>query len=133
VNAAFAATDYLNLVSGGNSRATNAGLLQNAIWYFESNHLAGSTNAYTALIANVAPADLAAALTVVRAVNPIDDGHLDGNVTAGDTNASVHRQTQLVVIPAPPGNPPVPEPASLIVWGLLASVVGMTTCRRSER
>jgi hypothetical protein len=134
VNAAFAATDYLNSVSGGNTRATNAGLLQNAIWYFESgpSHTAGSTNAYTTL-ANNNSAEWAAALAVVRAVNPIDDGHLDGNVTAGDTSASVHRQTQLVVIPAPPGNPPVPEPASLIVWGLLASVVGMTTCRRSER
>ena len=135
VNAAFAATDYLDLVSGGNTRAQNAGLLQNAIWYFESNYTKGSTNAYTALLSGISAADLTAALAVVRAVNPIQDGQLDGNVTAGDMYAtrSVHRQSQLVVIPAPPGNPPVPEPASLIIWGLLASVVGIVTCRRSER
>lgn len=133
VNAAFAATDYLNLISGGNTRAQNAGLLQNAIWYFESNHLAGSTNAYTTLASSQSLTTLADALAVVRAVNPIQDGHLDGIVTAGDTNAAVHRQTQLVVIPAPPGNPPVPEPSSLIVWGLLASVVGAVANHRSGR
>lgn len=130
VNAGFAATDYLDAVLGGNSRATNAGLLQDAIWYFESNGGIGGPNAYTVL-ANSNSADWAAALSVVRAINPISDGSLDGVVTAGDTNAGVHAQSHLVVIELPPGGTaPVPEPMSMVVWSLLALCVGGAARRR---
>jgi hypothetical protein len=123
VNAGFAATDYLDSILGGNSRATNAGLLQNAIWYIESNGGIGGPNSYTAL-ANSNSAEWAAALSVVRAINPILDGSLDSVVIAGDTNASVHAQSHLVVIPTPPGGgAPVPEPMSMVVWSFLAICV----------
>jgi hypothetical protein len=107
----------------GAGRAASADILQEAIWIAEDEVADTGTNTYYNLVtvASVnkpSDADMNAALTMIRVINPIVKG-TDGTVEAD------HRQSLLHRI--------IPEPTTALVWAGLCLIGIGASGRRSKR
>jgi hypothetical protein len=134
----FAAWLYNEFLDGGIAIANNqdANAVQVGIW--RSMGYLGGGDATSPVGANydavlLASLDTAYAADAAWAAQAVDiNGNKTGNISIMNlkTLSGDNAQDQLVRMPPPPGNTPVPEPLSIAVWSLLAMCVGSVSTQR---